>query len=207
MPSSRKSAITALATALGAAQVFAQAGAEGKGGVKKDAPKKDPKKPGKGADIEIKKKGGDEPLDLPFPKGQPQQGVKIPIYDTDGKMRMRFEIGAGTWVDDENIKMTKLRIETFKEDGTRDMDMDLPDAVLNQRTKDLTSKIAATVKRDDFEIAGNSLTYNIETGAGTFGGGVKMIIYNLQEEAGAKPREKKTSIELKPAPNEKENPK
>lgn len=202
MRSSRKSVIASLGTVFGAAVALAQTDAPKKGAGKKDE-KKTPKAGVAGAK---RKDGKDEPIELPIPKGQPQQGVKIPLYDSDGRLRMRFEIGVATWVDEENIKMSKLRIETFKEDGVRELNMDLPDAMLNKRTQELSSKVQVIVKRGDFEITGNTMSYNLGSGAGTLGGGVKMIIYNLDDEAGGGPREDKTLIELKPEPK-KDDPK
>lgn len=190
MPSSRKTAMTALAAALGASRVFAQA----------DVKVKNPKKSDNEERKEKSGKGDEDALDLPIPKGQAQHGVKVPLYDAEGRLKMRFEIGIGTWVDEENVKMTKLRIETFKEDGTPDLDMDLPDAIYNSRTKNLTSEIEVTVKRADFEITGHSMTYNLTTGAGTLGGGVRMLVYDISGQTGNKPKENKTSIELNPAP-------
>jgi len=173
------------------------------------AKKEEPKKEGKaGAKTDGKKgkgaSGKDTSLNLPVPPGQPQKGLKIPVYDGNGKLTMNFHIGTATWIDDENIKMQEMRIETFKDDGSRDMDMELPDSVLNNKTHNLTSKVRVNVKRDDFEITGNSMTFNLETRQGTLGGGVKMIIYNLGDETGEQPKEKKAKVEIQPI---KEEPK
>lgn len=194
-----------------AAKNVSKAGKEEKGPPGKDKPEKgvkgkdDKGKGGKG------KSDGTEPLDLPVPSGQPQKGMKIPIYDADGKLKMNFAIGIATKIDPENIKMHELHIQTYKDDGTMELDMDLPDATFNSKSKELTTKTKATIKRDDFEISGNSLTFNTETKHGIMGDGVRMLIYNLTDEGadedGAKSNKggKKTTIELQPAPA-KENP-
>ena len=78
----------------------------------------------------------------------------------------------------------------------------MPDSVLNNKTHDLTSKVRVSVKRDDFEITGNSMTFNLETRQGTLGGGVKMLIYNLADETGEQPKEKKAKIEIEPIKEE-----
>jgi len=119
-------------------------------------------------------------LDLPVPKGQPQKGLRIPIYSPLGLLMMNFQIGVATWVDDDNISMGDLKVETFKDDGTSEFHIDLPDSVFNIRTKELTSKAHVTVRRSDFEISGNSMTFNTETKVGQFGGGVKMIIFDAR---------------------------
>src|SRR4051794_39601239 len=56
-------------------------------------------------------------LDLPVPPGQPQKGLRIPIFNPDGKLMMSFQIGVAEVVDADHIKMGDLRLETFKETG------------------------------------------------------------------------------------------
>ena len=183
---SRKSAIFALAVALGVTQVVAQ---------KSDAPKEDSKKPAKVAKGAKGEAVAEDTLDLPIPKGQPQKGVKVPIYGPNGKLKMSFEIGIGTYIDEEHVKLEKLRVETFKEDGSADLDMDLPDAVYNKKSKVISSQTRVVIKRSDFEITGNNMAFNVETRQGTLGGGVKMIITNMAETAGGP---EKPAIEFQP---------
>jgi hypothetical protein len=143
-------------------------------------------------------------LDLPVPKGQPQRGLRIPIFSPDGKLTMSFQIGVAEAVDADNIKMGDLRLETFKENGEHEFDVDLPDSVFNSKTKELTSKVRVTVKRRDFEITGNSAVFNIETKTGRFADGVKMVIYDAR--ASAAESEQKPEIpaaEIKPLQEEK----
>ena len=143
-------------------------------------------------------------LDLPVPKGQPQKGLRIPIFSPDGKLVMNFQIGVAEVVDADNIRMGQLRLETFKEDGEHEFDIDLPDSVFNAKTKELTSQAHVIIRRHDFEISGNSMTFNIETKAGTFGNGVKMVIYDARTAVGEEDEKPAApSIEVKPAQEEK----
>ena len=143
-------------------------------------------------------------LDLPVPKGQPQKGLRIPIYSPDGKLMMSFQIGVAEVVDADNIKMGELRLETFKENGEHEFDIDLPDSVFNAKTKELTSKAHVLIKRHDFEITGNSMTFNTQTKVGTFGNGVKMVIYDAAAAAaGADEKPAVPTIEVKPVQEEK----
>jgi hypothetical protein len=166
------------------------------GGVEKT---KAPTVPATGNKAEPPKEG----LDLAVPKGQPQKGVRVPVYGLDGKLMMNFQIGVAIWVDDENIKMTELRVETFKQDGEKELEMDLPDSILNTRTKDITSKTTVSIKRDDFEISGNTMTFNTESRQGKLGGGVRMVIYNLNSSSDKKPRATgKPTVKFEPAKEE-----
>ena len=49
--------------------------------------------------------------------------------------------------------MADLHIETFKENGVKELEIDLPDSILNTATKDITSKAHVVIKREDFEIS------------------------------------------------------
>ncbi len=197
-----KPVIFVLGAVIGFTQVAAKKD-EPKKEQKKDAPAKEAKAGAKPDGKTAKGSNKDNNLNLPVPPGQPQKGLKIPVYDGNGKLTMNFHIGTATWIDDENIKMQEMRIETFKDDGSRDTDLELPDSVLNNKTHELKSKVRVNIKRDDFEITGNSMTYNLETRNGTLGDGVKMIIYNLGDETGEQPKDKKAKVELQPIKEEK----
>jgi hypothetical protein len=158
-----------------------------KGDPKTD-PAKDDTKKNPATQEAAKSQSGKDRLDLPVPKGQPQKGLKIPIYDPEsGKLQMNFEIGVATWVDDDNIKMGGLRIQTFKRDGTSELDIELPDSLFNVKSREVTSEGQVTLKRADFEISGKKMTFNTETKAGKFAGGVRMLIYNLNSQAAVQP--------------------
>lgn len=185
----------ALAAALGATQAVAQ-----KGG---DPKKVDAKKPDKGAKVAKADPHAEDTLELPIPKGQPQKGVKVPLYNANGKLKMNFEIGIGTYIDEEHVKLEKLRVETFREDGSQELDMDLPDAVYNKKTKIISSETKVVIKRSDFEITGNTMAFNIETREGTLGGGVKMIITDMGQTSGT---EKKPEVQFQPQPTDPKKP-
>ena len=62
------------------------------------------------------------------------------------------------------------------------MTIALPKSELNVTTSVITTKKHVEIKRHDFEISGETLEFNMKTKRGTLGGGVKMLIYNIQEE-------------------------
>jgi len=151
----------------------------------------DPKKV-KGAKVKVPKGPKDEnddstPLTLPLPKGEPQHSVKFPLYGADGVLNYRFDIGVATPIDNDLVKMQKLAILSFKPDEknpgkqVEDMHMDLPDAVLNQKTRDLTSDSSIVIKCESYEVTGKQVRFNLATRQGTLGGGVKMIIYDMDK--------------------------
>jgi lipopolysaccharide export system protein LptC len=65
----------------------------------------------------------------------------------------------------------------------------MSEAVLNLNTRVIETKRRSTIKRTDFEIAGDSMRFNTATHQGTMTGNVHMTIFN-QEEIAAGPTKK-----------------
>ena len=178
---------------------------------KKEAEKK--KEAAKKAEKEKKKAEGEakaakEPakLSFPVPIGHDSKGLKLPTYWPDGKtMKMVFNIGIGTRVDEENVNMQETQVQTYQEDGSPEMDIALPVSSFNLKTRVISTQQKVVITREDFELSGNTMEFNTETRAGTLGGGVKMIIFNLDEETGdgdAAPAEKSALPKVELPPND-----
>ena len=177
---------------------------------KKEAAKKADKdaKKEKKAEGDDKEKAAKEPpkLSFPVPVGHDSKGLKLPTFWPDGKtLKMVFNIGTGTRIDEENVNMQETSVQTYKEDGTPEMDIALPTAAFNLKTRVISTKQRVVITREDFELTGNSMEFNTETRAGTLGGGVKMTIYNLDDETGdgaAAPAEKSALPKVELPPND-----
>jgi hypothetical protein len=126
-------------------------------------------------------------LVIPLPKGQDSKGVIIPYTDASGKKTMRFNIGLGTRIDEDHVKMNDLLIETFDEAGAPEMTIKLPSSLLDMGTRTITGDQSVTINRSDFQITGKNMEFNTETRKGWIKGDVKMIIYDLNQEAAAPP--------------------
>ncbi len=133
---------------------------------------------------------GSEPksIQVPMPNGRDAKGLKIPYFDSEGKLQMRFDIGVAKRIDDDHVEMSKLQVETFDDAGEREMVMDLPTSVLNLTTSVITADHPVTIKRVDFEITGATMTFNTKTKQGGLGGRVRMLIYNLENETAPPPK-------------------
>jgi hypothetical protein len=123
-------------------------------------------------------------INLVVPKGQDSIGVTIPMYDGGTKKTMNFQIGVATRIDDDNVKMKNLVIDTFDEDGTLEMTVTLPGAVLDLNTRVITGNETCTVQRTDFALTGQSIQFNTAARQGWIKGNVKMTIYDLSDDAG-----------------------
>ncbi len=129
-------------------------------------------------------------MDIPVSKDHDAKGLKIPYFDSEGKKQMVFTIGVASRIDDEHIGMTETQVETFDEEGESEMTIELPKSELNVNTNVITTKKHVVIKREDFQITGETMEFNMKTRQGTLGGGVKMLIYNIQEELAAAPEPK-----------------
>lgn len=131
-------------------------------------------------------------IDIPVPKGHDAKGLKIPYFSEEGKLQMTFNIGVAKRIDETHVEMSQLQVETYDENGVHEMTMDLPVSVLDLTTSVITAQQAVTIKREDFEITGNTMIFNTKTRAGGLGGRVRMLIYDL-DEAGLAPAEPASS--------------
>lgn len=148
-----------------------------KAGKEKDAKDDKPKEPGK--------------IEIPVSKDHDAKGLKIPYFDGDGKKQMIFNIGVASRIDDEHIAMEETQIETFDENEEHEMNIDLPKSVLNVTTSVISTKKHVEIKREDFTLTGETMQFNMKTKQGTLGGGVHMVIYNLEDEIPDAPKDPK----------------
>lgn len=161
-----------------------------------DEKSKKPVSKQEGAKKSKKEKGKEEkpaeaaepkPIDVPMPNGRDAKGLKIPYRDEAGKLQMRFDIGVAKRIDDNHIEMSLLKVETFDAEGASEMVMDLPTSVLDLTTSVITAHEPVTIKREDFELTGNTMIFNTKTKQGGLGGQVRMLIYDLENETAQTP--------------------
>ncbi len=151
---------------------------------KDEAPKDAPPKDGASSDKpeKEKNKGKDkEPqkLSFPVPIGHGSKGLKLPSYGPDGKLKMLFNIEVANRLDENNVDMINLQLETYDDEGAPELAIALPTSSFNLSTHMLSTKQEVVITRDDFQLSGHTMEFNIDTREGILGGGVKMIIYNL----------------------------
>ncbi len=141
-----------------------------------------------------------EPEKLAFPVaiGYDSVGLKLPSFGLDGKLKVLFNVGVATRVDENNVKMTNTQVQTYDEDGSPEMDIALPTSTFHLSTRVITTEQSVTISREDFELTGQTMAFNTETRTGTLGGGVKMVIFDLAQETGD---------DAKPAPDKARPPK
>lgn len=112
-------------------------------------------------------------------EGQPVKGMRYAHRDENDKVVMEFETEVARKIDDENIEMEVLKIITFDEDG-KQINIDMPLSIFNLTTRILTGKDQIVIKREDFEIVGETGEFNTKTRFAKLLGNVKMTILNTE---------------------------
>ena len=123
---------------------------------------------------------------IPLPIGQEAKGLVLPDYDTEGKLRARFEAGTAKRIDAERIQFSGLKMTTFSPEEKPDLHIDMPDATLDLNTRVITSTARTAVTRSDFNIAGDTMKFDTNERTGTLVGNVKMVITDSSGLTGKK---------------------
>ncbi len=125
--------------------------------------------------------------DIPLTVGHEAKGLVLPNYDLQGHLLGRFEAGTASRLDDDHVRFTDLKMTTYDAQEKPDYHVAMSDAVLNLETRVINSKARTTIRRADFEIAGDAMQFSTLTHQGTLTGNVHMTIYN-QSQLSGKPK-------------------
>ena len=125
---------------------------------------------------------------IPLPIGHEAKGLVVPDFDLEGHLRGKFEAASARRLDEVHIGFNSLKITTYTPENKADMTIDLSEAVLNVKTRILSSKERTTIQRADFNISGDSVEFDTNTRNGKLVGNVKMVITS-QSQLLANPNE------------------
>jgi len=113
---------------------------------------------------------------IPLPIGHEAKGLVLPDFDLQGHLRGRFEAESAKRLDEVHIGFHTLKIMTYTPDQQPDLTIELSEAILNMRTRILSSNERSTIKRSDFNIIGDSVEFDTNSRVGKLVGNVKMVI-------------------------------
>jgi lipopolysaccharide assembly outer membrane protein LptD (OstA) len=120
---------------------------------------------------------GDQNLtNIPLPIGHEAKGLILPDFDLEGHLRGRFEADSAKRLDEVHVAFHTLKITTYTPENQPDLTINLSEAVLNLKTRILSSDERALIKRADFNIEGDSVEFDTDTRTGKLVGNVKMVI-------------------------------
>ena len=125
---------------------------------------------------------------IPLAIGHEARGLVLPDFDLEGRLRGKFEAVFAKRLDEVHIGFNSLKITTYTAEKKPDLTIDLSEAVLNLKTKILSSKERTTIQRTDFNISGDSVEFDTATRSGKLVGNVKMVITS-QSQLLANPNE------------------
>jgi hypothetical protein len=125
---------------------------------------------------------------VPLPVGHEAKGLVLPDIDENGHLRGRFTAGTARRVDASHMEFKDLSITTFNDDNQVDLQIAMSDSVLDLNTHVLSSTQRTTIKRSDFEIAGDRARFDTAARHGTLTGNVKMTITDAAKFAEQKPQ-------------------
>jgi hypothetical protein len=125
---------------------------------------------------------------IPLPIGHEAKGLVLPDFDLEGHLRGKFEAVSAKRLDEYHIGFNSLRITTYTVENRPDLTIEFSEAVLNLTTRILSSKERTLIKRNDFNIAGDSVEFDTNTRIGKLVGNVKMVITS-QSQLLANPNE------------------
>jgi hypothetical protein len=133
-------------------------------------------------------------IDLPVPIGHEVKGLRVPLRTSEGKMDMHLQMESATRLDDQNIEMRNVAIQTYDQQTEKpDVKIDLQTSVMNLDTNVIRSETPILVTRADFQLTGDAMEFNSKTRQGRVFRNVHMVIYNRAELQ-------------KPAPDHQEQP-
>lgn len=116
-----------------------------------------------------------EEFELPVPIGMPVNGIRVPHYNSDGKMELLLEADQALKTDDKTIVFKTLKLEALDNEG-RKIFVDLPSASLNLDTRILTGNESAHIRREDFTITGDRIEFHTKTRFGVLRGNIRMVL-------------------------------
>jgi hypothetical protein len=116
-------------------------------------------------------------INIPIATGHDAKGLVLPDFDLKGHLRGKLEAGVTKRLDDEHVEFRGVKFTTFiPETETPDLEIIMSTSVFNLKTQVLNSSERTTVKRSDFEIAGDKMEFEMLTRKSTLTGNVKMVV-------------------------------
>ncbi|MFL6515442.1 MAG: hypothetical protein ACJ8M1_10510 [Chthoniobacterales bacterium] len=123
--------------------------------------------------------GGEQSLtNIPLPIGHDAKGLVLPDFDLNGRLRGKFVAGSARRIDQDHITFQDLKITTYTETNQVDIEIQMPTSTFDLTTRILSSQEQTTVHRADFNVVGDSATFDTNARTSRIVGNVKMVITN-----------------------------
>jgi lipopolysaccharide export system protein LptC len=113
---------------------------------------------------------------IPLPIGHEAKGLVLPNFDPEGHLTAKLEAGTAKRVDENHVVFAGLKLTTFTPENQVDIMVEMQESVFDLETRVVTSTHRATIKRADFDIAGDSVQFDTVARQGKLAGNVHMVI-------------------------------
>jgi len=121
-------------------------------------------------------------IDLPVPIGHDVKGLRLPVRNDQGKIEMQFDIESARRLDDQNVEMHTVTIQTYNQQTLKpDAKIELVASTMNLDTEVISTKEHVRITRDDFFLTADGGEFNSKTRQGTVFGNIHLVIYNRNE--------------------------
>ncbi len=121
-------------------------------------------------------------INIAIPLHQPVKGIHLPFYDLGGKLKMQFDAETANRTSENVIEMTALKVETFDDNGKREMLVDFPTANYDLTNSQIESKDRVEVRRADFVLTGVGMKFDTKKRNGRFFSQIRMEILDRSHE-------------------------
>lgn len=126
--------------------------------------------------------GSERKIDLPVPIGHEVKGLRVPLRTSEGKMDLQFDMESATRLDEQNVEMHTVAIQTFDQQTSKpDVKINLKKSVMNMDTNVITSQDPILVTRADFQLTADGMEFNSKTRQGKVYRNIRLLIYNRNE--------------------------
>lgn len=147
----------------------------------------------KGKKAKLRKDTGDNTLapkvrkakEIPFPLpiGRDAHNMRIPSYDTAGKLLSMLEMANAHRVDNEHVQLEAMTFNLSATDSQDAYKVVMPVSIFDLKTNIVTGNSAVTIETKQFELTGERATFNTVERSGVLQGHVHMVIHNLKQVA------------------------
>lgn len=116
-------------------------------------------------------------LDLPVPVGEPIKGIKIPQYDEQGNLTMNLTADTARKLDENRVELQKLKVQ-FSEKENQEIIVEIPSSILDLESKVVKADSETVIRREDFEIVGETAEFDTVARHGRLNGHVRASFRN-----------------------------
>lgn len=122
-----------------------------------------------------------------FPIGKPWLEVRVPRYDEKDRLTSIMHSQKLTREDLHLLQMEGLTLAMFEPDRTTSLRLKTAKGTYDLRTKELKTRTKTFIEHPRFDMQGDSLVFDTQSGKGKLNGHVEMVIYasSMDQAAGS----------------------